>query len=158
MFGCPVYMKVGGYPYGWAYSGPMGQVLNPLLVGLDKTQDLYHACTLCNNCKTICPGGIDHPSMFLSYRAQEVDGTHEGKPRPQSEKWFMKAFTWATKRAWHWNFGIKSVRPFINRYASEGVIAKLTDSFEGWFKSRNLPALAKKTFHERMKEKDNRTE
>ncbi len=154
MYQCPIYMKIGGYPYGWAYSGPMGQVLNPLLLGLDKTQHLYHACTLCNNCSTICPGGIDHPSMFLSYRAQEAAGRFEGARRPRSEKGFMKAFTWATKRAWRWNFGIKGTRPFINRYARDGVIGKMTTAFEGWFRSRDLPAVAKKSFHERMKKKN----
>ena len=34
---CPVYRQIGGYAYGWVYSGPMGQVLMPLLLGLDKT-------------------------------------------------------------------------------------------------------------------------
>lgn len=154
MFGCPIYMKVGGYPYGWAYSGPMGQVLNPLLLGLDKTQDLYHACTLCNNCKTICPGGVDHPKMFLSYRAREAAGRFEGARRSHSEKGFMKAFTWATRKAWHWNLGIKGTRPFINRHAREGVIGRMTRAFEGWFRSRNLPAVSKETFHESMKKKN----
>ncbi|MDZ4184450.1 MAG: LUD domain-containing protein, partial [Desulfuromonadales bacterium] len=66
---CPVYTKIGGYPYGFAYSGPIGQVLNPLLLGFDRTRDLYHACTLCGACKAICPGGVDHPGLFLYYRA-----------------------------------------------------------------------------------------
>jgi len=47
---CPVYRQVGGYAYGWAYSGPMGQVVNPLLLGLDRTQELYRATTLCGAC------------------------------------------------------------------------------------------------------------
>jgi len=70
---CPIYVKIGGYPYGWAYSGPMGQVLNPLLLGLDRTQDLYRACTLCGTCVTVCPAGIDHPTLFLDYRARDVE-------------------------------------------------------------------------------------
>ena len=32
---CPVYRKTGGAAYGLVYSGPMGAVLLPLLVGLD---------------------------------------------------------------------------------------------------------------------------
>jgi L-lactate dehydrogenase complex protein LldF len=39
---CPVWRQIGGYAYGWAYSGPMGQVLNPVLLGLDRTQELFH--------------------------------------------------------------------------------------------------------------------
>ena len=33
---CPVYHAVGGHAYGWVYTGPMGSVLTPLIVGLDK--------------------------------------------------------------------------------------------------------------------------
>jgi len=92
--------------------------------------------------------------MFLSYRAREAAGTHEGAPRPHAEKGFMKAFTWATKRAWRWNLGIKGTRPFINRYARDGVIGRMTNALEGWFRNRNLPAVPKKSFHERMRDKD----
>ncbi len=71
---CPVWRQIGGYAYGWAYSGPMGQVLNPMLLGLEKTQELYRASTLCGACKSFCPVGIDHPSLFLYYRAKDVLG------------------------------------------------------------------------------------
>ena len=33
---CPVYHAVGGHAYGWVYPGPMGAVLTPSLIGLDK--------------------------------------------------------------------------------------------------------------------------
>jgi len=155
MYGCPVYMKVGGYPYGWAYSGPMGQVLNPLLLGQDRTQDLYRACTLCGECKNICPGGIDHPKMFLSYRARDVEGNErfKGERRPWTESSLFGLLTWATTSAWRWNLGVKAARPFINRYARDGAISEMKESLEGWFRSRDLPAMPEKTFHERMKGK-----
>ena len=34
---CPVYGAIGGHAYGWVYPGPMGSVLTPSLVGVDKT-------------------------------------------------------------------------------------------------------------------------
>jgi L-lactate dehydrogenase complex protein LldF len=152
---CPIYTKVGGYSYGWAYSGPMGQVLNPLLLGLDKTQDLYRACTMCGECKTICPSGIDHPSMFLTYRAMDVarDQTHRGKARPLKESASVGLFTWATRRASRWNIGARIIRPLFNRRARKGIVSRFAGAFEGWFKSRDLPALPQKTFHERMQER-----
>ena len=55
----------------------MGQVLNPLLLGWIETQDLYRATTLCGACKSVCPVGIDHPSMFLYYRSKDVLGDPE---------------------------------------------------------------------------------
>ena len=33
---CPVYQAVGGHAYGWVYPGPMGAVLTPTLIGIDK--------------------------------------------------------------------------------------------------------------------------
>ena len=151
---CPIYTKVGGYAYGWAYSGPMGQVLNPLLLGLDKTQDLYRACTMCGECKKICPSGIDHPSMFLSYRAMDVDRDlkHRGKARPMKESASIGVFAWATERASRWNLGAKTVRRLFNRQARDGIVSRFAGAFEGWFKSRDLPAMPEKTVHERMEE------
>jgi L-lactate dehydrogenase complex protein LldF len=151
---CPVYRQIGGYSYGWAYSGPMGQVLNPVLLGLDRTQDLYRASTLCGSCKSVCPVGIDHPSIFLYYRAKDVlgDPYFKGKRRPWMEERFFKGWSWAVNRSWRWNLGIRMVRPYINKKANGGVIRKLTRFFDGWFRSRDLPPLAEKTFHERWNE------
>lgn len=148
---CPVYAKIGGYPYGWAYSGPMGQVLNPLLLGLDRTHDLYHASTLCGACKSICPAGIDHPKLFLYYRMLEANRDKKETGEIISNK-TAKAFdlwSWGAARAWRWNMAVKTARPFVNRYAKDGVIRKMIKPVDGWFRTRNLPAMAQKTFHDR---------
>jgi L-lactate dehydrogenase complex protein LldF len=152
---CPVYREIGGYAYGWAYSGPMGQVLNPLLLGLERTQDLYRATTLCGACKDVCPAGINHPSLFLQYRAKDVLGerTFRGKKRPGMERRFFQIWTWVVTHSWLWNWGVRIVRPFINKEAHEGVLSKVRGPFEGWFRSRDLPAMAEKTFHDRWKER-----
>jgi L-lactate dehydrogenase complex protein LldF len=152
---CPVYAKIGGYPYGWVYSGPMGQALNPLMLGQDKTQDLYRACTLCGGCEALCPAGIDHPKMFLSYRARDVAGDprYRAKPRPWAESRLMGMFTWATKSRWRWDLGIRTIRPFINRYVKNQAIGRVKGPLGGWFKSRDLPAMAEKTFRDRMRER-----
>ena len=151
---CPVYREIGGYAYGWAYSGPMGQVLNPLLLGLERTQDLYRATTLCGACKGVCPAGIDHPSLFLQYRARDVLGetTFQAKKRPWFERTFFRLWTWAVTRSWSWDWGVRMVRPLINKEAHEGVLSKVRGPFEGWFRSRDLPAMAEKTFHDRWRE------
>ncbi|MFH0802063.1 MAG: lactate utilization protein LutB domain-containing protein, partial [bacterium] len=141
-------------PYGWAYSGPMGQILNPALLGLDRTQDLYRATTLCGACKSVCPAGIDHPGIFLYYRAQDVlgDRIFKGKRRPWIEENFFKVWAQAASRSWLWNLGVRIIRPFLNKDVHEGVISKVKGPFSGWFRSRDLPAMANKTFRERWKE------
>jgi len=152
--GCPVYRQIGGYAYGWVYSGPMGQVLNPLLLGLERTQDLYRATTLCGSCKSICPAGIDHPSLFLHYRAKDVSGDAalRAKKRPLVERIFFRLWTWAVTRHRLWNWGVRFVRPFVNKEAHEGMLREVGGLFKGWFRSRDLPAMAGKTFHDRWTE------
>lgn len=148
---CPIYRQIGGYAYGWAYSGPMGQVLNPLLLGRGSTRHLYHASTLCGACKSFCPVGIDHPSMFLYYRAKDILGepSQSRRRRSWSEERFFKNWAHAVKRPWMWSMGIRFLRRFINRHVQGGKVRWIGGRFEGWFKSRDLPALAEKTFHER---------
>jgi L-lactate dehydrogenase complex protein LldF len=132
----------------------MGQVLNPLLLGLDETQDLYRATTLCGACKSVCPVGIDHPSMFLYYRAKDVlgDPNFKAQPRPAMERQFFKGFAFAVNRSWFWNLGVKIARPFLNKRAQNGFISKMKGPFAGWFQTKDLPAMAEKTFHDRWKE------
>jgi L-lactate dehydrogenase complex protein LldF len=150
---CPIYRQVGGYAYGWAYSGPMGQVLNPLLLGLARTQDLYRATTLCGACKSVCPVGIDHPSMFLYYRSKDVlkDLDLKGRKRPWTEQKFFRMWGRAARHPRLWDLGVHMVRPLINTEVQGGFIRKGRGPFEGWFRSRDLPAMAEKTFHERWK-------
>ena len=65
---CPVYQSVGGHSYGWVYSGPMGAVLIPGLIGLDKSSDLPNASSLCGKCESICPMRIPIPRMLRAWR------------------------------------------------------------------------------------------
>jgi len=59
---CPVYQTVGGHTYGWVYPGPMGAVLTPALIGVDKAGHLPNASTFCGKCESVCPVKIPLPS------------------------------------------------------------------------------------------------
>ncbi|MBZ0227421.1 MAG: lactate utilization protein, partial [Bauldia sp.] len=52
---CPVYQSVGGHAYGWVYPGPIGAVMTPQLIGVDKAGDLPNASTFCGRCEAVCP-------------------------------------------------------------------------------------------------------
>jgi len=151
---CPVYRQIGGYAYGWVYSGPMGQVLMPLLLGLDKTQDIYRACTLCGACKSVCPAGIDHPNLMLYYRSMDLSADHpfHGKKRPWREVRFFQAWGMAVQRFWMWNLGISMTRPLMNKNSHNGLIREMKGAFGGWFRKRDFPPMAEKTFHEKWEE------
>ena len=93
---CPVWGTVGGYAYGWVYSGPIGALLNPLFLGLDRASDLYFACTLCGKCREVCPAGIDHPALFLKFREKRAAGEARfgAKKPPVTERIVHSVWAW----------------------------------------------------------------
>ena len=68
---CPVYHAVGGHAYGWVYPGPMGAVLTPSLIGVDKAGHLPNASTFCGRCESVCPMRIPLPKMMRHWRERE---------------------------------------------------------------------------------------
>jgi L-lactate dehydrogenase complex protein LldF len=69
---CPVYRKAGGAAYGPVYSGPMGAVFAPLLVGLEHAPALPHASSLCGACTEACPVKIPLHELLLDLRRDLV--------------------------------------------------------------------------------------
>jgi L-lactate dehydrogenase complex protein LldF len=97
---CPVYRKTGGAAYGPVYSGPMGAVLLPLLVGLDEAPSLPHASSLCGACTEACPVKIPLHELLLDLRRDLVE---EGV----ASRWERLGFTlWSW--AWSSRLGYRS--------------------------------------------------
>ncbi len=90
---CPVYRAVGGHSYGWVYPGPMGSVLTPSYVGLEKALDLPHAATLCGACSVACPVKIPLPELLRKLREKQLD---QGL-RPRSEVAAIRLWSWAAR-------------------------------------------------------------
>ncbi len=70
---CPVYRQTGGHAYGWTYSGPIGAILSPGLLGLEKAMPLPHASSLCGACTEVCPVRIPIPDLLLHWRERAVE-------------------------------------------------------------------------------------
>src|SRR5215207_4968201 len=70
---CPVYQAVGGHAYGWVYPGPMGAVLTPTLIGIDKSGHLPNASTFCGRCESVCPVRIPLPKLMRHWREREFE-------------------------------------------------------------------------------------
>jgi len=141
---CPVYMKVGGHAYGWVYSGPMGAVLTPGLIGIEKATPLPEASTFCGRCESVCPMRIPLPKMMRHWRERE----------------FERHLQPANYRAGMALWGFFARRPRLYRLAS-GMAARLLGrlgrkrgSFRslplagGWTKGRDMPAPEGASFHE----------
>ena len=130
---CPVYRKAGGGAYGPVYSGPVGAVLAPLLVGLERAPALPHASSLCGACTEACPVKIPLHELLLDLRrdlvAERVAPWHE-----------RAAFTlWSL--AWSRPFG----------YRTTTGLARLLQPLAGragpgraWSEGRALPRLGRR--------------
>jgi L-lactate dehydrogenase complex protein LldF len=70
---CPVFNAIGGHAYGWVYPGPMGAVLTPSLIGVDKAGHLPNASTFCGRCEEVCPVRIPLPRMMRAWREREFE-------------------------------------------------------------------------------------
>ncbi len=75
---CPVYRRTGGHAYGWIYPGPIGAVLAPLFLGLQKAGDHPFASSLCGACTDICPVKIELHHHLLELRGRVVRSASSG--------------------------------------------------------------------------------
>ena len=77
---CPVYNHVGGHAYGWVYSGPIGVILTPQLLGTAVAGSLPFASTLCGACSEICPVKIPIHEILLHLRRRAMEGDEMDPP------------------------------------------------------------------------------
>jgi iron-sulfur cluster protein len=141
---CPVYQKVGGHAYGWVYPGPMGSVLTPSYVGLDKAVDLPQAATLCGECNAVCPVGIPISDLLRKLREKQV----ERGLRPSSERMALAAWAFVAMRPALYAVLTKlAVRLLERAGGSRRSIARLPFG-RGWTATREMPAPVGRTFRE----------
>ena len=141
---CPVYQNVGGHSYGWVYPGPIGSILTPMYVGLDKAQDLPAASTLCNQCGVVCPVRIPLPDLQRKLREKAF----ETGLRPWYERTGLALWSWTARHPAIYGFGTKlAVRAMKAWGGHDGMIHKLPIG-GGWTEGRDLPAPEGRTFRE----------
>ena len=146
---CPVYREVGGHAYGTTYSGPIGAVLTPSLMGMAEWHDLPYASSLCGACLDACPVRIDLPELLLKLRRDAVTDGHPPEGLERLLNWYTKLAT--NPRLWRGatrtgGLGARLV-------AREGWIRSLPGRGSAWTDHRDLPAPDPKPFHTRWKER-----
>jgi L-lactate dehydrogenase complex protein LldF len=78
---CPVYQQIGGHAYGSVYPGPIGAVITPQLIGMQKAAQLPYASSLCGACREVCPVKIDIPRLLLHLRGEISEKQTSGRAR-----------------------------------------------------------------------------
>ena len=144
---CPVYHAVGGHAYGWVYPGPMGAVLTPALIGIDKAGHLPNASTFCGRCESVCPMRIplpQHDAALARARVRARTSPGDRARRPGAVGFFAR-------------------RPRLYRLATSLAMPALAllggakrrfgnlPFAAGWTKYRDLPAPEGRTFMQQFR-------
>jgi L-lactate dehydrogenase complex protein LldF len=146
---CPAYGKIGGHAYGYPYSGPIGAVVTPLLVGINRAKDLCQGEPLCGACKQACPVDIDLPRMLLALRAKlaEGDAYWEVTRASRIEKLTFQIWSFIIQNRTFYDLALKA-GSIIQRIIPKknGMIPNIPFAFKGWTQSRDIKPLARSSF------------
>lgn len=151
---CPVYRQVGGHSYGWVYSGPIGAIITPQLLGIDKAPELPFASSLCGACKDVCPVKIDFPKVLLELRSRVVERQRE---TGRVGAGFIERLA---VRLWRFSMENKTVYSSLSSLSyflqypwlrNNGKLQSLPYPFSRWTKNRDFPAVPKVSFRKKWK-------
>jgi L-lactate dehydrogenase complex protein LldF len=136
---CPVYKSIGGFSYQTTYTGPIGSVITPHFKGMEQFKHLSNASSLCGNCTEVCPMHINlHKLLVLNRKDAVQDGYYKGAEKIGWQVWKQAMLNRSLM-----NQGGSGIKNFMLR-----TLFKNT-----WGKNRELPVIAKKSFHQLWKEK-----
>ncbi|WP_320045333.1 LutB/LldF family L-lactate oxidation iron-sulfur protein [uncultured Desulfobacter sp.] len=151
---CPVYGKIGGHAYGATYCGPIGAVLTPLMVGMNKAKDLCLGETLCGACQQACSVNINLPRMLLELRYRLAYGDDDWQTKPVSplEKTLHQAWAFLTGHPALYQAFLKAGAVGQKLFPrSRGMIRNMPGPGAGWTRDRDIKPLADTPFRERFK-------
>ncbi len=141
---CPVYERIGGHAYGWVYPGPIGSVITPDLIGIDRSRDLPLASSLCGRCGEVCPIKIPLPELLVSRRARSVASGHPGPPR--GERISMGLFAFLASKSWRFGMARSVARIFLRLWLGRNPESRLFGPLRAWTQGRNFPRPPRESF------------
>ncbi|HEU5348194.1 MAG TPA: LutB/LldF family L-lactate oxidation iron-sulfur protein [Ktedonobacterales bacterium] len=147
---CPVYARTGGHAYSSVYPGPIGAILTPQLLGLDRAKTLPYASSLCGACYEVCPVKINIPEVLLHLRGEV---TKQAGPLDQEAvvmRQLANIFANPKRYEQAQRLGRQGQRLFMRG----GTIDRLPGMLAGWARARDLTPIPKQTFREWWREKE----
>jgi L-lactate dehydrogenase complex protein LldF len=142
---CPIYRKIGGHAYGSVYPGPIGALITPLFKGLKEFKDLPQASSLCGACYEACPVKINIPRHLINMR-RDINRAHLNT---WGERVVYALWAWGLKSPFLYNLiGTFQKWDLRRRAKGTGWVKTMPAVAAGWTQIRDLPAPAKKTFHQ----------
>ena len=139
---CPVYHSVGGHAYGWVYPGPMGAVLTPSIIGVEKGRQLPNASTFCGRCEEVCPMRIPLPKMMRHWRENEF----EKHLIPKHQRRNLKVWAYVARRPALYRIATRIAARFLRILGGRNRRIASLPLAGGWTAHRDLPAPEGATF------------
>ena len=145
-----MYARIGGLAYGTTYPGPIGAIISPHLLGLEPTQDLPTASSLCGACAEVCPVGIPIPDLLMQLRRaskHDADPGHaplagQASAKDWKEALAWKGWAWLNAHPWAYRWALRLARP----------LRGLTPPWQGgWTAHRTPMRLAAQGVRERLR-------
>ncbi len=144
---CPVYTRIGGHAYGTVYPGPIGKIVTPHMLGLEKTRDLPTASSMCGACGEVCPVKIPIPALLRRLREEAVRAPDEGPHymRGQGAKYSAKErMIWKAWKAVNTSPGLYRVA----RFAGTRLRGLMPSNIGPWTEHHAPPKPAARSLHE----------
>ena len=142
---CPVYGAVGGHAYGWVYPGPMGAVLTPGLIGVEKAGHLPNASTFCGKCESVCPVRIPLPKLMRHWREREF----ERHLSPSAARYGLGVWGFFARRPALYRLATRAAAVSLGLFGrGKGRFGRMPLA-SGWTGGRDLPAPEGDTFFAR---------
>ncbi|WP_440217077.1 LutB/LldF family L-lactate oxidation iron-sulfur protein [Chromobacterium piscinae] len=151
---CPVYTRIGGHAYGTTYPGPIGEIISPHLMGLENTQDLPTASSLCGACGEVCPVRIPIPEMLMRLREESQRPAGEWVAHPLRGQ--GAAASGAENLAWK-GWRLVNASPNLYRlfgWAATRLRRHAPKNQLGWTQNHLPLKPAPKTLHELLRERE----
>jgi L-lactate dehydrogenase complex protein LldF len=152
---CPVYRQVGGHSYGGVYSGPIGAIITPQLMGLERAGELPFASTLCGACREVCPVRIDIPRVLINLRTSAVSrGANTSCRWKRFAEWLgVKMWRLIMENRTLFSMAVRVAyllqKPLLPSHKDPTVIKSLPPPLSNWTAGRDFPAVAKESFRKR---------
>jgi L-lactate dehydrogenase complex protein LldF len=140
---CPVYRQTGGHAYGWTYSGPIGAIIAPGMLGLEEAMPLPFASSLCGACTDVCPVRIPIPDLLVHWREQAVQ---QGLA-PPTETLGLKAYAKLAQSP-----ELFGTANSVLRHMPLQLGGRALPVLGGWLQERSAPRSSKKSFLQMWKE------
>jgi L-lactate dehydrogenase complex protein LldF len=146
---CPVYARTGGHAYSSVYPGPIGAILTPQLIGIERAKSLPYASSLCGACYEVCPVKINIPEVLLHLRGEVT--RHMSPLNPEALAMRELAYIFASPQRYEraQQLARRGQWPFVHG----GVINHLPGMLGGWTTARDLAPVPKQSFREWWRER-----